>query len=252
MSLISAIEEIEAITPSLTHNQMLEALKQRVVAVDGLAQSGEAIGYFLNIGKYAELKELATGSSHSLEESTVDLGDGIDRPMKEIAGAVLDTILYRDGIDFSVPQVQALGWAFVISGFMTSDNLTELMALGRTTELEFPNITLRSVIMAREPTLAQESESNVVQLVNRKNRNQLLIVNLLEDLPDRASLQYKIRASFDGVFGEWEGSSIAGLVGKRLSGVYSARLPGEMLKSDLVEIKVVCPFNKPLELLVEG
>lgn len=233
MTLAAAIADLEK---GQSHQEMLAQLRASTVIVSGMADSGYVLTYLASIGKLSALRAVAANAEH---------------PLHDAADAAIVTLETRDGFDFSgVNQVVMLG-AFVTAGVLTQAQADEILALGAVSGPEFPGLTLRDVIAVREPTLFTQTHSNVVAVNGAKNRNQLLIVTLGADLPEPVNLQYQVRNKFSGEWSEWEGSSIAGLTNKQSAGIYSARLPGEFIKSTEAEIRVVCPYNVPLTMSVE-
>lgn len=237
--LSTAISEYSA---ELSHAEVLSALQSRTKTAFGMVESGKALAYFVELGKYSALRELALESTHSLNSVTVDLGDGVQRSVKEVAQATLDTVLSREGFDFSLPAVRAVAYVFVASGFWTEEQGAGLAAIGAKVAPEFENITLRDVIAVREPALLTEQYSNI-ETLNKINRNHLLIVQLSSDLPDSTNLQFQVRHDFGAGYTAWRGSSIAGLNNIKAAGTHSAVLPGEFVQSATTQIRIVCPFN---------
>ena len=89
--------------------------------------------------------------------------------------------------------------------------------------------------------------SNEVALMNEIGKEHKLTVTLTEDLPVPVSIQYQVRNNQ----AHWKGSSIQGLTNVQLAGVYYARLPGEMILTDIASVRVVNPLNVAVSLEVE-
>jgi hypothetical protein len=232
-TLAEAITELES---GQTHQEMLVALRARTKVVNGIAQSGYVLAYLASIGKLGAIKAIAADETS---------------PLRDAAEATMITLQTREGFDFSIPETAGLLNAYVAIGVLTEEQAAVILSMGATAEPEFKDITLRDVIAVREPALFTQTHSNVGAVNGAKNRNQLLIVSLGADLPEPVNLQYQVRNKFSGEWSEWEGSSIAGLTNKQSAGIYSARLPGEFIKSTEAEIRVVCQYNVPLTLSVE-
>jgi hypothetical protein len=233
MSLESAIAELEA---GQSHQQMLNQLRARMVYKMGLAQSGYVLGYLASIGKLKIIRSVAANDDH---------------PLSNAADATLVTLQYREGFDFTLPANIVLLDAFVQAGILDADQANVVVGIGSKSVPEFENLTLKQVVAVREPALVNQSESNIVDVVAKKGHQQLLIVTVGDGLPEAVNLQFQVRNKFGDVWSEWEGSSVVGLTNKQTAGIYSARLPGDLIKSDESQIKIVCPYAITVTLTVE-
>ena len=233
-SLETAIAELES---GQSHWDMLLALRARTKVVNGIAESGCVLAYLASINKLGAIKAIAADETS---------------PLRDAAEATMITLQTREGFDFSIPETVGLLNAYVAVGLLTEEQAAVVIAIGATTEPEFPNLTVSQVVAIREPALVVTTESNVVTVLNEKGRNKLLIVTLSGALPEPANLQYQVRCKFGEMWTAWQGSTVVGLTNVQDAGVYSAKLPGEFIKSDEVQIKITSPYNQPLTLLVES
>lgn len=246
MSLAAAIAEIEVAQPGLSHEAMLAALKERTITQYGMASGAEISGVLLQFGLLSLIQDQINAT-------------GEHTPLRNMSIALKDRFLPDGQVDLANPGNEAVLDAFLadatvaaIIGAQGVDPAlikAAIMQLGASIVAEFPDVTLRSVILIREPALMTTVYSNAVSITNQRNRNQQLKVTLSEALPEAASLVFEL--NIDG--GGWERkSSISGLSNVKAAKAYFARLPGEFIVTNDVQIRVVCPFNVALILAVEA
>lgn len=246
MSIETAIAEIELSQPGLSHEAMLIELRARTVTVYGLAYGAELSGVLLQFGLLSLIQDQvsAVGEHTALRNMCIALKDRF-LPDGQVDMANPSNIMVLNSF-LADATVSA-----VLSAQSIDPNLVHgaIVQLGASVEPEFSGITLKNVIQIREPDLLQTSYSNAVTLTDQRNRNHQLKVTLTQALPEPVNLVYELNIDGAG----WDRrSSISGLSNVQAAKSYFARLPGEFIVTNDVQIRIACPFNKPLTLVVEA
>lgn len=226
--------------------------RSQTVDVDGIAQSGYVMAYLAQAGKYTLLEDMSNNRDHALYADLSAVPGLTADYLYGVIKTAMQTLNTREGFDFRVPGVSDTMGLLVALGVLSTDDQAAIRAIGMSRSMRFPDITLRDVVVELSPALATARESNIVEVTNKRSRAQWLVVNLEGDLPEPVNLQYQVRNKYGETWSEWEGSSIVGLTGKQRAAVYSARLPGEFIRSDTAQIRIVCPYNQSMTLLVES
>lgn len=245
MDLVTAIAELEA---GQSDEEMLVQLQARTVGVVGSLSGGDLTGLLAKLGLLSFVTDQVNAT-------------GTNSVIRNICIAINQRLLPDGGIQFDNPDNVALLDMFLadatVSAIISATGRTiegvrgVILSAATGTEPEFDGLNMRQMLAVRNPPLINQSESNIVDVVAKKGRQQLLIVTVGGGLPEAVNLQFQVRNKFVGVWSEWGGSSVAGLTNKRVAGVYSARLPGDLIKSDEAQIKIICSYAIALTLIVE-
>lgn len=236
----------------MTPQEALAHCRAQTVTEDGIAQSGYVMAYLAESGKYTVLEDMASDRSHANYDDLSAVPDLTKDYLYGVIKTAMNTLNSREGFDFRLAGVISTMGLLVSLGILSADDQAAIRALAQKSVPRFPGLTLRQIITIDNPELASPSQSNIVTLTNKRSRSQLLVVTLTNDLPEPINIQFRVRNKFGEQWSEWEGSSIVGLTAKQYAGVYSARLPGEFVRSDTTEIMVQCSYNVSLTLAVEA
>jgi hypothetical protein len=236
----------------MTVQQAFSHARAQTVDVDGIAQSGYVMAYLAQAGKYTLLEDMANDRSHA---GYADLSAVPGLTADYLYGVIktaMQTLSTREGFDFRLAGVNSTMGLLVALGILSVDDQVAIRAIGANSEPRFSGLTMKQVVEVMEPSLAGPGESNIIDIVSKKSRAHWIVVTLEQTLPEPVNLQFRVRNKYGETWGEWEGSSIVGLTNKQRAAVYSARLPGELIRSDEAQIKIICPYNVPITLLVES
>lgn len=131
MSLASAIAEIDK---GQSDEQLLKDLNARTVERKGIAESGYVLARLAELSKIGTIETIAETDAH---------------PLQEVAKAILITLKWRSGFDFSVPANITMMGGLVAAGVLTQAEADSILALGTSTHPEFTNLRLIDVQRAR-------------------------------------------------------------------------------------------------------
>lgn len=217
----------------MSHADVLSAVRARTVPALGMATSGEVLAYIASVGKLSALETIAATDGH---------------PLRDAAKATLTTLNTREGFDFAIPEVSGMLDAYVTAGVFTESDKSEILNKGIKQALEFPAATINDVLAIRDLALNVESFSNVLSVNSRRFQRVVIAVSLSADLPVPANLVLQIK---NGT-GHWRSSSAQGITNVQSAGTYHVVIPGDLIVTDSVQVRVLCPFAVAPMIVVEA
>jgi hypothetical protein len=238
MSLETAVAELTG-----THAEVLAQVKARMTTgvgrLPGAELGGVLLGFGVGLISFITDKAAATGTSSLIRDICIGMTDRF-KPDGEI--------------DFSSPANVALIDAFLadaeVAALLATGSIPAqyvkdaILAKASVAEPEFPNVTLRDIVLIREPLLLV-THITAPQVLVFQPQTFGLVVHA--DLPCPINLRAEVCYNNDGI---WHPVQSFGLDAIQLAGPYHFRvsLPASELEENTVYVRVVSDFEIDMSL----
>lgn len=239
-TLSEAINEYPA---EWTHSEVFNAIQARTVNKTGWVWGAEVQKYLTTLGLVGYVKD------------TSDNTNGAPG-FRDICIGLMQRFNPDGQIDFSNAGAVALLDVFfaesTVAATLSAQSVTAetakatIIGLATAPVSEFPAVVMRDVIEIREPTLAQTTYSNELQLTGLSGRS-VVILATIGAPPEPINPVVEIQHTYGQLSTVWRGSAVSGFVGVTEAGTYRFTLPEELISSEC-KVRVKVPYSVSVSL----